>query len=485
MNMKNALISILLLLCMLATFIACSAEKEAENTDLVTDADNSEEYSDIDDYVALLASEHSFNGADFCVLGGAETVLPEKEEETGNLENDALYRRSRELEELFDIVFSFKEADGEGYYDLESEINDLVRQDVLSSSASYDMINGWLRLCGSVMLGQSLLSPINADGVIDLGRSWWLCGLEEDFSIGGQLYYLSGKINLSHYNNPSCVVYNKTVAENFDLPDLYAIVDSGEWTLDKMYETASVIPASSDVKRYMIDYEYGLSVFYGGDFSLGGLDDNGEPYVIPQLTEDMVDYIEKIRSGFADNSVAFNGYQAYYKGAEDFYDRDVFDNDRVLYWVDCLYRASDMRPYDVEFGILPIPKRDTVQEKYIAFSHNSEGIYFEKNCSDYEMSEVITEAMAALSEKHVEPAFFEKALKGRSTYDEQSRAVLDMLYNARRIDLVDTYQWAKTHELLNFACLGINDAYVSSYKASVGLAKVQIKKLLAAIEKDG
>ena len=482
--MKGRLISTLLVLCMLSSLFACSAREEDDNTEAVTDLAESGKYSDIDDYVASLSAEHRFGGADFCVLSGALTTLPEKEEETGNLENDALYRRSRDIEERFEVDFSFREADGLEYYDLESEINDLVKQDVMSGSASYDLVNGWLRLCGAVMLGQSLLSSISTDGVIDLGRSWWLPHLEEDFSIGGKLYYLSGKINLSHYNNPSCVVYNKTVAENFNLPDLYEIVYAGDWTLDKMYETAAVIPAGSDVKRYMIDYEYGLSVFYGGDFTLGGLDENGDPYVISQLTEDMVDYIEKIRSGFADNTVAFNGYQAYYKGAEDFYDRDVFDNDRVLYWVDCLYRAADMRPYDVEFGILPIPKRSADQKEYIAFSHNSEGIYFEKNCADYEMSEVITEAMAALSEKYIEPAFFDKALKGRSTYDEESREVLDMLYNARRIDLVDTYQWANNHELLNFACLGINDSYVSSYKASVGLINVQIKKLLASVSSD-
>jgi len=483
---KRVLSLILAILTALSLLVSCSLSEEGP-TDTVaeTAGENSDEYCEIDSYVTFLAKNRDYNGADFCVLSGLATTLPEKEEETGNLENDALYRRSRHIEESFNIDFSFREADGLEYYDLESEINDLVKQDVMSGFASYDLVNGWLRLCGAVMLGQSLLEPIATDGVIDLERSWWLEGLEEDFSLGGKLYYLSGKINLSHYNNPSCVVYNKTVAEKFALPDLYDIVDVGEWTLDKMYETASVIPPNSDVKRYMIDYEYGLSLLYGGDLSLGGLDENGEPYVIPSLTEDMVDYIEKIRWGFADNSVAFNGYQAYYKGAEDFYDRDVFDNDRVLYWVDCLYRAADMRPYDVEFGILPVPKRSTEQKDYIAFSHSSEGIYFEKNCADYEMSEVIAEAMAALSEKYIEPAFFERALKGRSTYDSESQDVLDMLYNARRIDLVDTYQWANTHELLNFACLGIKDDYVSAYSASVGLVKVQIKKLLTNVKNHG
>lgn len=464
-------------------FTACSNKERAPSSETETDDQHlSEEYPEIDAYVNDLARGRSFGGADFNVIGAEMVILPETEEDTGNLENDALYKRSREIEEKFGVDFSLRAANGVGYYDLESEINDLVYRDVMSGANSYDLIEGSIKLCGTVMLRSNSILCVDDMDAIDLSRSWWIDGLREQYAIRDKLYFLTGKLNLSHYNDPSCVLYNMRVAESYNLPDLYEIVASGEWTLDKMYEVASVIPAGASVRRYMIDYEYGLSLFFGAGFSLYEFDENGDPAVMA-LSEEMIDYIEKIKSGFADDTVSYNGLRAYFLGAEDYYDRDTFDGDRSLFWVDCLWRAADMRPYDVEFGILPVPKKDVSQTSYIAYSNSSNGVYFEKTAQDTEMAAVITEAMAALSEKYIEPAFYEKSLKGRSTYDEESRAVLDILYNARTVDLVATYKWANIPEMLNKACSGVTEGYVSSYNSSIRVAKTQIAQLLRIVEK--
>ena len=98
------------------------------------------------------------------------------------------------------------------------------------------------------------------------------------------------------------------------------------------------------------------------------------------------------------------------------------------------------------------------------------------------MTGVITEAMAALSEKHLEPAYHEKSLKGRSTFDHESREVVDILYNNQIADLADTYQWADIVVVINKACLGVIDSYVSSYVGSVAFARIQIRKLLANVK---
>ena len=482
--LKRYLSLALTIVMILSVLVSCSSsEGEAvSETTPETDGVVSSDFPEIDAYVNELASGNRFDGAQFSVVGGDMKVLPETEGETGNLENDALYYRSREIEEKFGVDFVFTEATGIGYYDLESEINDLVLKDVMSDGRTYDMIEGNIKLCGTVMLADNLLRTVDDMDAIDLERSWWIQGLREQYAICDRLFYLTGKINLSLYNDPSCILFNIDVAKNFGLPDLYEIVANGEWTLDKMYETASVIPPKSDIKRYMIDYEYGLSLFFGGDFSLCEQDESGNP-TVALLSNEMIDHLENIRREFADDSVSFNGLRAYFLGAEDYYDRDTFEGDKVLYWVDCIWRAIDMRPYDVEFGILPMPKRDLEQKEYISYSNNSNGVYFEKTLKDPEMSGVITEAMAALSEKYIEPAYYEKSLKGRSTYDEESRAVLDIIYNTGRVDLLATYRWGNITEMLNKACSGITDSYVSSYNGSMRYAKVQISQLISKVEK--
>ena len=104
-----------------------------------------------------------------------------------------------------------------------------------------------------------------------------------------------------------------------------------------------------------------------------------------------------------------------------------------------------------------------------------------QNIKDEKMTAYITEALAALSAKYLEPAYYEKALKGRSTYDTESRDMLDLIYRSGVVDLADTYQWGEIVGVINDACLGDSGSLVSSYNASVKLANASIKSLLKKV----
>lgn len=489
---KRKVAALLALLALLSSLSACT---DSENSQSKSQADTSlssgenesvsnTDYSYIDSYVSALASGTAFDGVEFNIVGREDSILTESKEETGNLESSALYYRSRELEELFDINMTLSKATGIGFEDAESEINELVRLDVMSDSRTYDLIEGNIMLCGTVMLEEDLIRPSDDFPDIDTERSWWISDIHERYTICDKLYYLTGKINLSHYSAPACILYNKAVAENFNLPDLYEAVENGTWTLDFMTESASAI-TGSDIKRYMIGGAGGgLSMFFGGGFTLADIDENGDPVLTETLTSDMVSYIDRLADIFGDDSTTYNQVRAYYNGAEEFTDHEVFENGGVLYWIDVLGCAVGMRSYDVEFGILPIPKRDTSQKDYVSFANAWQvvGVFFPKNVKDEQLSGVVTEAMAALSEKYIEPAYLTKSLKGRSTYDEPSRDVVDMLYGNQTADLADTYQWGDLVKTVNFACLGSIDSYVSGYSSAAKFAKITVNRLLASVK---
>lgn len=375
-------------------------------------------------------------------------------------------------------------AAGIGYEDAESEINELVRLDVMSDSRIYDLVEGNIMLCGTVLLEEDLIQPSDNFPDLDPERSWWIPDLRERYTVCDRLYYLTGKLDLSHYSAPACILYNKTVAESFSLPDMYAAVEAGDWTLDYMTEVASVI-SGGDIKRYMIGGAGGgLSMFFGGGFTLADIDEKGDIVLTETLTGDMVTYIDRLADIFGDDSITYNQVRVNHNGAEEFSDYDVFDGDGVLFWVDVLGRAFEMRTHDVEFGILPIPKRDASQKEYVSFANAWQvvGVFFPKNVKDEQLTGVVTEAMAALSEKYIEPAYLTKSLKGRSTYDEGSREVVDMLYGSQTADLADTYQWGDLVKTVNYACLGSTDSYVSSYSASARYAKLVINRLLKSVK---
>lgn len=486
---KSAVAAVLAVMMVLPLIVSCSDTcSDAESstaTQWVTETEE-DSFLEIDSYVSdLVASSGGFDGSAFNIISSEMSVLPETMEETGSLENDTLYMRQRDIEELFDVKMELSKATGIGYEDVEHEINDLVRRDVMSDSRTYDLIEANIMLCGTYMLESDLIQPSDNFDAIDPEQSWWISGIRERYTICDKLYYLTGKINVTNYSAPACVLFNKTVAENFGIYGMYDHVKNGTWTLDRMLESASPITAGSDVKRFMIGGAGGgLSMLFAAGFTLSSYDENGDPVLPDSLGNDMVSYIDKLADSLGDDSITYNQMRAYYNGAEQFVDTDTFENGRVLYWVDVLGTAVDMRKYDVEFGILPIPKRDENQKEYIGFANawQVKGVLFPKNVKDSEMTGVITEAMAALSEKHVEPAYLEKSLKGRSTFDHESREVVDILYNNQIADLADTYQWADIVVVINKACLGVIDSYVSSYVGSVAFARIQIRKLLANVK---
>lgn len=487
----RALSLILALSLAFLSLLSCTdtAREGSEDSQATVDssAEKSGDFAELESYVASLA-QGGFDGADFTVVGRDTSVLPNDEGETGNLENDALYRRSRALEEAFDIDMHLVKAMGIGYEDAESEINELVRLDVMSDSRSYDLVEGNIMLCSTVLLEENLIQPSENFEQIDPEREWWCSDVRERYTICGKLYYLTGKLNLSNYTAPSCVLYNKQVAEDFGITSLYEAVDEGRWTLDMMTETAGAITAGGDIKRFMIGGAGGgLAMFFGGGFSLSSLDSDGDPVLVESLTSDMVSYIDRLGDIFGDDSITYNQVRAYYNGAEEFVDTDVFEDEQVLYWIDGLGRAITLREYDTEFGILPIPKRDTSQSSYIGFASAWEikGVFFPKNVRDARMTGAVTEAMAALSEKYIEPEYLERSLKGRSTYDEESKAVVDLLYNSQSAQLVDTYQWGDLVITVNRACLGSIDSYVSGYDSSARLAKLKVDRLLSSVRRRG
>ena len=108
--MKTRLLAILLCLVMTVSVLtACGSEKEKTylGSDTGTgNAGSDETFAYVDEYVADLAKNFTYNGDTFSVVGKGGDHC-EEPEITGNLENDALYNRMREIEETFGITFTY------------------------------------------------------------------------------------------------------------------------------------------------------------------------------------------------------------------------------------------------------------------------------------------------------------------------------------------------------------------------------------------
>ena len=93
---------------------------------------------------------------------------------------------------------------------------------------------------------------------------------------------------------------------------------------------------------------------------------------------------------------------------------------------------------DAEYGIIPIPKFDEKQDKYYSLAHDLFTVYGIVNsaATDNMVDSLgaVLEAMAIESKKVVTPAYYEVALKGKYTKDQESWEMLDMIVNNLKIN---------------------------------------------------
>ena len=104
------------------------------------------------------------------------------------------------------------------------------------------------------------------------------------------------------------------------------------------------------------------------------------------------------------------------------------------------------------------------------------------------MVDTIVEAMAALSQKYLKPAFYDKMLKGRSVYDSESREMIDIVFNTKVYDLIDIFsdgdmnQWGEFMTLLDNSIKNESSGLASGYAS---LAKLTNMKMINKAKKLG
>lgn len=151
------------------------------------------------------------------------------EAENGETINDAVYRRNTAVEEKLNIVVK-------PIYESEAPENnplDILRQNILAGDDYVD-----LALTHTIYGGQ-----VAADGLFrnwydleycDFTKPWWNKNVSDELTIGDQCYLAVGDLCISAIDYAWSMVYNKELAANYDIGDIYQMVIDGKWTVDAL-----------------------------------------------------------------------------------------------------------------------------------------------------------------------------------------------------------------------------------------------------------
>lgn len=355
--------------------------------------------------------------------------------ENGDVLNDAVFKRNIWLEDNY----GFKLTVG---YSADASSSELTTY-ILAGDDSYDAFFPMGRTAGAAA-SQGLLQNLKELNYIDLENDCWNHMFSDALEIDGKLFYATGAITTISYDAVRLFMFNKTLLGKYMLEDPYTLVREGKWTFDKMNEMAS--KASADLNgdsRMTAEDQYGLGwqssvgaqpFIFGAGEKVSKMDKDGLPRFSLD-SERFADIYTKIRDTIANHDV-------YYSGA----DEDVFKmfyEERSLFFTEVLNCAKKLRPYEVDFGLLPLTKWDEDQEEYIQYvdAWCLSPVVVAKNNTNPDRTGFIIQALAEASKDYLVQPYYETVLNGKVLRDEESSEMLDIVVNNFVLDNCDIYQW--------------------------------------------
>ena len=376
--------------------------------------------------------EMDFAGYNFRVVARSDNNITKNEvgselEITGEIIEDAVYARNLAVKERFNVDIT-------GIYTASPQTD--ARKSVQSGEDAYDLVLGHCIEMGATAVQGNYTNWYDLP-FVNLKKPWYITDAAETLSINDRAYVMTGEYCSSIIQMTYCMFFDKQLVRDLEIPDPYETVRQGKWTLD--YIDGLVRSVYSDLNGDGIKDDgdrYGLvtncrasAVTY--QYSCDNPVMRKGPDGIPQLsfnTPRMIQIFEKVQNLLFGNEGTL--MQPEYNN-----EIGIWTRGNTLLMNCNFFYAIDLRASDRDFGIVPYPKLNEEQERYLTIASGYHSIMAVPiTVQDTDRTSAIIEALNAESYRQVVPAYYEVALKIKYTRDEQSVLALDAILDGRYFD---------------------------------------------------
>ena len=398
-------------------------QNEGQTETLAQSADN----RDISDNLP----DKDLGGRDFNILCHEMlTVEFVAEEETGDIVNDAIYRRNAVVSDRFNVNINMIQIPGT-WNDRDSFMG-TVRRSVAAGESVYDLVAGVTSYIPN-LIPEGIFMDMNNIEHLDFSQPWWGEDLVKELSVGNKLYLVTGDIALSMWDCIFVFFFNKQIVQDYNLSDLYETVKNKQWTFDRFAELSKQVSRDldgdgtfnqNDMFGFVTTTGTVTNAFSGAfDLKITHKDENNVPY--PRL--DIEKWSEAITK-LVDLHYNAQSTLTLPDGSDYTVIVPMFQEDRALFFPQTLSFARDFRAMETDFGILPFPLYSANQENYYSAVRNAMSLIgVPVTASSPDDCGLIMEALAAESYKRVIPAYYDVSLKVKNTRDDESGEMLDII----------------------------------------------------------
>lgn len=387
--------------------------------------------------------------------------------------DEVISMRNEEISEDLNLYVEYKAIGGADYEDCFNAFNEAIKTDVNNDMHEYDVVANHAYAGASAEIRDYLANLADKEifPYFELSLPCWNQSIVKNTSINDQLYYLTGDINLSTFDNAMVIFLNKkmydekrTADDPEDLQDLalegydYTANDgigagmAGGFTYDELYRWSSVFEESNgeDGDFYAISSEYGsipldsLPYAWNLDYIEENLDGTHSYNIVGNSK--IEEAVIKARQ-LLDGSVA--------KGVSNENIIANFASDKSIFALHVLYNNEEdcetLRNMSSEYGLLPMPKYDKNQVYYSTTAYEN---YTLMTVIDHSLSSVPTKGKMVSA--YLQCSSEESYINVREYYVEN-------VMKPKKFSDNDTEAFKKSVQIFNIIANSIELPFVSVY----------------------
>ena len=436
----------LALIMLLASFVACAetadqndettlaAATEAPATTVIEETTESP-YDEEGYLKSSLPDELDFGGETVTVLWWNDVEQPEffVEQTNGELINDAIWQRNANVEEKMGVTLAWVDIKGQYNSDGPNYANHVGNM-YASGDTTYDLMSAHSRTMALTAMSGYCAEMTKLD-YLDFDMPWWPEVMLDTATINEKLYFVTGDVSTNSIHQMYVMFYNKDILAGYpELVEPSQSVKDGTWTLEALQTLTRGLyqDMDGDNKQSSGDF-YGFSslnwhfdaIYYGAGLRQAEKDADTLMKISPDYFSEKADTLVNIVGEWVKQGDVYIN--------STYYD-DVFVNGNSLM---VMARHKDVAEQIVDagfsYGIVPIPKYNTDQERHITCVGNPCSLYsIFVNSADTNRAAAVLECWASEAYRTTTPAVFETTMKLR--YSETS--VESQMYDIIRAGII-------------------------------------------------
>ncbi len=450
------------------TLVSCGGSAPAMTND-TTAAPSDDTTAPAETQLADGLGEYDFGGRAFNIVYSAEqlgALWPYTSDElNGDVLSDAVYTRDQKVEERFNCRIVFHDKGGQSSKQMEA-----FRSSIMAGDGSFDLCINHMYNGFNAAIADGLLYDFNKLPCIDLTKPWWNQSIKENLEIDGVLLTEVSDLVYAYWD---VIYFNKNMMDDFGIAYPYDKVKEGKWTWTYLAEiTKNVSKDLNGDGKFDGDDQWGAVIdlntstmtrlIHSNGLVMAQIGDDGKPTLSGMMSDKMQTVIERYYD------FVWGDGRSYYPLGEPTSSTipiDTFAKGHSLVLHTQTVKLPSLRDVTFEFGIVPLPKFDEAQEKYLSMA-STQMLLLPIDMADPTFVGVVLEALSAESYREVVPKLYDVVYENKLLRDEESQDMFELIRSSLVYDFNWNYGNGNSMSYLIGRTVGQNSKDFSSYYAS-------------------